>query len=213
MSHTLSYATSYTMSYTISYTLYVHLLSRVLSGGLFHWKKGLAYSVVNEGLQLYHNVPENTLLNDVFFYVMYHLSSFQSMHEYQVTKDTEIFEFVHTSTPAIPGSCVPETHRISKQLVAYLETRVAFNPFNLTADPRTQGKIENFYRKALDRYKDFTYKEFHNSIPANSDAQKVPSLRRWRFEMKLSPQVHRKEDGSVLQTPRFPQNQSGQRGA
>ena len=25
------------------------------------------------------------------------------------------------------------------------------------------------------------------SIPANSDAQNVPSVRRWRFEMKLSP--------------------------
>jgi hypothetical protein len=25
------------------------------------------------------------------------------------------------------------------------------------------------------------------SIPANSDAQKLPSFRRWRFEMKLSP--------------------------
>ncbi len=25
------------------------------------------------------------------------------------------------------------------------------------------------------------------SIPANSDAQNVPSFRRWRFEMKLSP--------------------------
>jgi hypothetical protein len=25
------------------------------------------------------------------------------------------------------------------------------------------------------------------SIPANSDAQNMPSFRRWRFEMKLSP--------------------------
>ncbi len=62
---------SYTMSYTISYTFYLYFLSRVLSGGLFHWKKNLAYSVVNEVLQLYHDVPENTLLNDVFCYVMY----------------------------------------------------------------------------------------------------------------------------------------------
>jgi hypothetical protein len=49
-------------------------------------KKGLAYSVVDAGLQLYHKVPEssaqNTLLNNVFFYVMYHLSSLQvqNMH-------------------------------------------------------------------------------------------------------------------------------------
>ncbi len=40
----------------MSYTLYVHLLScaSVMSDGLFHWKKGLAYSVVEEDLQLYH---------------------------------------------------------------------------------------------------------------------------------------------------------------
>ncbi len=154
------------MSYAISYTLYVRLLSRVLSGGLFHWKKGLVYSVVEEGLQLYHDVPENTLLNDVFFYGMSHLSSFQKMHENQVIKDTGIFEFLCTrlASPAIPGTCVPETYRISKQLVAYLETLVAFSPYYLAADPRTQGKIENFYLKAFERYKDFTYKEFHKFI-------------------------------------------------
>jgi hypothetical protein len=104
----MSYATSYTV------TLYVHRLSCVLSGGLYHWKKGLPYSVVEEGLQLYHDVPENTLLNNVIFYVMYHMSSFQNMHEYQVIKDTEIFEFVHMSSPAIPGTWIPETYRISK---------------------------------------------------------------------------------------------------
>ena len=76
----MSYAMSYVMSYTISYTLYVLHLFCVLSGGLFHWKKGLAYFVVNEGLQLYHYVPENTLLNYVFFYIMHHVSSFQNMH-------------------------------------------------------------------------------------------------------------------------------------
>ncbi len=103
---------------------------------------------------------------------MYHLSSFQNMHEYQVTEDTEIFKFVHTSTPAIPGSCVPETNRISKQFVAYLETLVAFSPFYLAADPSTQGKIENFYCKALKRYKDFTYKEFQKYIARNMSGQR-----------------------------------------
>jgi hypothetical protein len=144
--------------------MYLDLISCVISGGLFHWKRGLAYSVVKEGLLLYHDVPDNTLLNDVFFYVMYHLSSFQNLHEYQVTKDTNLFEFVHTSSPAIPKTCVPETYKISKQLVAYLETLVAFSPYYRADDPRTQGKTENFYHEALERYKDFTYKEFHKYI-------------------------------------------------
>jgi hypothetical protein len=76
---------------------------------------------------------------------MYHLSSFQNMHEHQVTKGTDIFPFVHRSSPAIPGTCVPETYRISKQLVVYLETLVAFSPYYLAADPRAQGRTENFY--------------------------------------------------------------------
>jgi hypothetical protein len=76
----ISYDTmSYTMSCTMSNTKCVHLTSCVLSAGLFHWKKGLAYSVIGEGLQVYHDVPENILLNDIFFYVLYHLSSFQDM--------------------------------------------------------------------------------------------------------------------------------------
>jgi hypothetical protein len=65
------------------------------------------------------------------------------------------FEFVHMSSPAIPSTCFLKTYRISKQLVTYLETLVAFSPYYLVAasdsryESRTQGKIENFYRKAL----------------------------------------------------------------
>ena len=148
----------------MSHTIYSHLSCCVLSGGLFHFRNDLAYSVTNESLQLYHDVPENSLLNDVFFYVMYHLSSFQNMHEYQVTSETEIFEFVHTSSPAIPTTIIPETFRFSKQLVAYVETLVAFSPYYVAGDSRTQGWVDNFYVKALERYKDFPYPEFHRYI-------------------------------------------------
>ena len=148
----------------MSHTIYSHLSCCVLSGGLFHYRNDLAYSVTNESLQLYHDVPENSLLNDVFFYVMYHLSSFQNMHEYQVTSETEIFEFVHTSSPAIPTTIIPETFRFSKQFVAYVETLVAFSPYYVAGDPRTQGRVDNFYHRALENYKDIPYKEFHNYI-------------------------------------------------
>jgi hypothetical protein len=70
------------------------------------------------------------------------------MHEHQVTKDTDNFQFLHTSSPAIPGTYVPETYRFS--LVAYLETLVAFSPYCLAADFRTQGKTE-YYCKTLER--------------------------------------------------------------
>jgi hypothetical protein len=41
--------------------MYSHLICCVLSGGLFHFRKDLAYSVVNEDLQLYHDVCLNAL--------------------------------------------------------------------------------------------------------------------------------------------------------
>ncbi len=34
----------------------------------------------------------------------------------------------------------------------------------VAGDPRTQGRVDNFYLRALDCYKDFTYKEFHKYI-------------------------------------------------
>ncbi len=149
-------------------------------------------SVVNQGLQLYHDVPENTLLNDVFFYIVYNLSSFQNMHEYQVTKDTNIFEFVHTSSPAIPETVISETYRFSKQLVAYLETLVAFSPYYVAGDPRTQGRIDNFYVQALARYKDFTYKEFHKYI-----ARKMESFyKRHGFPVTKADKVVQEPDES-----------------
>jgi hypothetical protein len=33
----------------------------------------------------WHAVENNTLLNDVFFYVLHHLPQLQNMHEYMVT--------------------------------------------------------------------------------------------------------------------------------
>ena len=38
---------------------------------------------------------ENTLLNDVFFYVFSNLPRFQNMNLFRVTTETDIHEFVH----------------------------------------------------------------------------------------------------------------------
>ncbi len=37
-----------------------------------------------ENPALYHATENNTLLNDVFFYVLHHLPQLQKMHEYMV---------------------------------------------------------------------------------------------------------------------------------
>ncbi len=50
---------------------------------------------------LYHAVENNTLLNDVFFYVLHHLSQLQSMHECMVpAKDIDGTEGDIVDVPA-----------------------------------------------------------------------------------------------------------------
>ena len=97
---------------------------------MFHYKTGLAYSVKNNLLQLYHDVENNTLLNDFFFYLLHNLPSLQNMHEYRTNAETDYREYVRRKYPALVGPpAVPETYFVSKQLVAYLETLIAFSPY------------------------------------------------------------------------------------
>ena len=84
------------------------------------------------------------------------------MHGYRLTKAMDLSKFVHSSFPALDGPpAVPETYMVSKELVAYLETLVAFTPYYRADDARMSGKMENFYTKALSRYNTFSYKDFH----------------------------------------------------
>ncbi len=138
----LTYDVGYDIEYDIAYDIFSSLLLCP-----FRWRvslqEGPGLLCGQRGSAAVPRRPRNTLLNDVFFYIMYHVSSFQNMHEYQVTKDTDIFEFVHTSNPAIPNSIVGETFRFSKEMVAYVETLVAFSPYYVAGDPRTQGRVDN----------------------------------------------------------------------
>ncbi len=52
------------------------------------------------------------------------------MHSNRITKGMDLTKFVHTTFPALDGPpTVPETYMVSKELVAYLETLVAFTPY------------------------------------------------------------------------------------
>ena len=87
------------------------------------------------------------------------------MHGYRLTKAMDLSKFVHSSFPALDGPpAVPETYMVSKELVVYLETLVAFTPYYRADDACMSGKMENFYTKALSRYNTFSYKEFHKYI-------------------------------------------------
>ena len=75
-----------------------------------------------------------------------------------------------TTYPALPGPpSVPETYLFSKELVAYLETLIAFSCYYRADDSRIiptsmSGKMEQFYTEALASYKEFKYPDFHKFI-------------------------------------------------
>ncbi len=80
------------------------------------------------------------------------------MHEYKITKHTNVNDLVHTSYRALAGPpFVPETNLFSEELVAYLETLFAFSCYYRADDCRMSGKMEQFYTQALARYKDCQY--------------------------------------------------------
>jgi hypothetical protein len=84
---------------------------------------------------LYHDVEDNTLLNDVFFYVLHHRPQLQNMHEYmvlaQADTDPRVMEaFVQRKYTQLPGPPHgPPVQLVSRNLLAYLETLVAFSPY------------------------------------------------------------------------------------
>ncbi len=78
------------------------------SGGLFHYKKNLAYNTYKDCCAFNYDVPENTLLNDVFCYIIHNLTKLQNMHPYKIT---DIKAVVCTTYSALAGPpSVPENY-------------------------------------------------------------------------------------------------------
>ena len=114
---------------------------------------------------LYEDGKNNTLLNDVFFYVLHHLPRLQNMHEYSVAAGADIEAFVQRKYPQLEGPpSVPPVFFFSKNLLAYLETLVAFSPYYRADDARMAGKMEAFYQEAVNRYKAYTDDKLHDYI-------------------------------------------------
>jgi hypothetical protein len=136
------------------------------SGCLFHYKKDLAYNTSKNCCGFNHDVLENTLLNDVCCYFVHNLTKLQNMHQYTIIRDTYIKALVHTTVTyhALAGPSVAEAYLFSKELVAYLETLIAFSVYYRADDPSMSGKMVQFYTKALAGYKDIPYPEFHTYI-------------------------------------------------
>ena len=114
---------------------------------------------------LYEDGKNNTLLNDVFFYVLHHLPRLQNMHEYSVDAGQDIEAFVKRKYQQLEGPpSVPPVNFFSRNLLGYLETLVAFCPYYRADDARMAGKMEAFYQEAVKRYKAYTDDKLHQYI-------------------------------------------------
>ena len=172
---------------------------------MFHYKKGSAYKTSADSAVLYQDVASNTLLNDVFCYFVHNLPKFQNMHPYRITPGTDIAEHVGTTYPALPGPpAVPETYLFSKELVAYLETLIAFSCYYRADDSRMAGKMEQFYTQALTRYKGFKYPDFHAYIARKMTAwyKQFPfNVKHVEVEDEAEGEGSEPEEGAVVAAP------------
>jgi hypothetical protein len=74
-----------------------------------------------------------------------------SIDTYKVTAETDIHDYVSTSTLMVDGTKI---YRFSKELLAYLEMCVAFSPYYRQDDPRTASPMDMYFRDALQAYAD-----------------------------------------------------------
>jgi hypothetical protein len=139
------------------------------SGGLFHYKKDPAYNTSKDCCAFYYDVQENSLLNNVFCYIVHNLPKLQNMHLYKIT------------------------YLFSKELVAYLETLIAFSFYYRADDLSMSGKMEQFYTNELALYKDYQYPEiapeFHRYI--------VRKMENWYMMFQFPSTDNAAEDDSV----------------
>jgi hypothetical protein len=111
---------------------------------------------------LFRDHKDNPLINDFGMYVLSRLYTFQNMRDaFLVGADTDIAEYVHHCTELLDGSRV---YRFSRELLAFLETMVAFSPYHVANDPFIAVPMSTTYDAALARYKQVPYDKLHEYI-------------------------------------------------
>jgi hypothetical protein len=71
--------------------------------------------------------------------------------EYAVSPGFNVVEYVTHSKTLHDGKIV---YCFSKELLAYLETLVAFSQYYRADDPRVTEHIDKYYESALEKYQD-----------------------------------------------------------
>ena len=137
------YDIEHNVLYDIVYDI-VQLLMCVYSGGMFHYStKANTYGINNPDWILYKKDDHNPLINEFSIYIINSLCTFQNMQIYTVTPDTDLNDYVTKTITLHDGTVL---YCFSKELLAYLETIVAFSPYYIQNDPCTAGVMDNFYR-------------------------------------------------------------------
>ena len=130
---------------------------------MFHYDKDSAdrYGIDHAQGVLFRKVSTNPLMNGFGFYVLSRLHTFQNMKSFRVDKDTDIATYVRHVTILHDSTRV---YRFSKELLALLETLVAFSPYYVANESNAAGPIDIYYNEALNEYASITYDVLHGFI-------------------------------------------------
>jgi hypothetical protein len=104
------------------------------------------YGINHADGHLFRKISENLLSNEFGAYILSKLHKFQNMKCFRVHEDTDIADYVRHRTTLHYGTVV---HRFSKELLAFIETLVAFCPYYRGNYPRASGAMDTYYTDTL----------------------------------------------------------------
>ena len=128
---------------------------------LFHYKSG-SYEYGVEAAKYGHKPLSvktaggagNTMLNEVFCYIMSKLGDFQNLRHLAPRSMEEVETLVTSAFPAVPSTKhhieLPTTSYVSKHFVAYIEALVGAAPYFRTTDPRM--KLDAHFAKTFSEF-------------------------------------------------------------
>jgi hypothetical protein len=122
-----------------------------------------SYCINNPDGIMYRDSKENPLINAFGIYALARLPTFQNMKSLRIDAAKDIPDYVRHSTELLDGTRV---YRFSRELLAFLETMVAFSPYyrDVANNPNAAGPADAFYDTALARYKKVPYDKLHDYI-------------------------------------------------
>ena len=107
------------------------------------------YGINHADGHLFRKISENPLINEFGAYILSKLHKFQKMKCFQVHEDTDIADYACHRTTLHDGTVV---HSFSKELLAFIETLVAFSPYYRGNDPSASCTMDTYFTDTLRDY-------------------------------------------------------------